>query len=246
MVTMKILSFVGQAILLVGVLVALIFFMELFHIPFKKNVALSIIAASGLVGVIGITALVRQFVRNCYVPKDLLLLMMLLLFWPVLFIYKVGAEGLMAPNMYDISTDTRNPPALIYGEATRMSYDSSTVYRHDLIAEQLEAYPDIKSLHIALPIRDVFAMAIYTAAKLGWSVRDWDSKTGHIDVVHKTNFFVFKADIAIRVTPVGADNSIIDVRSASVTSGRDFGFNARRIRAFFAGINVELKKRQKH
>ena len=243
---MKLISLAGQTIVLIVILAALIFELDLVQVKYKLWLALAIIGVSGSVALIGSILLVRKYFAGENIPADLTGLMLLCMVPSLLFSFAVGPEGLMAPDLHDISTDTQNPPVLAYAVANRTRHDSSAVYPKDLVSQQLSGYPEIKTLSVALPSRDVFHISSFTASMLGLRILNWNSKTSQIDLRQKTRYFAFKADIAIRITPVDALNSIIDVRSGSLKQGRDFGFNARRINSFFTGFNAELKKRQKH
>ena len=243
---MKLISFAGQAVLMVAIVAALFFPLVMVPDNYKLVIGLIIGLATGLVALIGGALLLRKSVAGENVPADLAGLMLLCTIPTSLMFYAVGLDGIMAPNLRDISTDTKNPPALAHAQANRAGYDSPAVYRQDLVSQQLSSYPEIKTLSVALPSRDAFHISTFTVSMLGWSIIHWNSTTGQIDLQAKTRHFALKADVAIRVTPVDANNSIIDIRSRSLEGGRDFGFNARRINAFFTGFNAELKKRQKH
>ena len=243
---MKLISFAGQAILLIAILAALIFQLDLAQVKYKLWLVLSIVGVSGSVALIGCILLVRKYFVGENVRADLVGLLLLCMVPSILFLFAVGPEGLMAPALDDISTDTQNPPVLAYAEANRDRHDNLAVYPKDLVSQQLRWYPEIKTLSVALPSRDAFHISIFTASMLGWRILNWDSRTGQIDLRETTRYFAFKSDIAIRITPVDALNSNIDVRSVSLKPGRDFGFNARRINSFFTVFNAELKKRQKH
>ena len=243
---MKIISFAGQASVLIAILAALFFELDVAQIKYKLALTLLIIGVSGLVAFFGMITLIRRYVAGLRVPADLSVLMLLCMIPSVACFYTVGLEGLLAPNLNDISTDVENPPLLTYAALSRSKDDNPPSYPVAFGAEQQEAYPEIKPLLVALPSREAFHIAAFTAAKLGWQTLYWNSSTGQIDLRDKTSFYAFKADITIRITAVDTDNSLINVRSASLNSSRDFGFNARRINTFFAGFNAELKKRQKH
>ena len=241
---MKLISFTGQAVMLVIILAGLSFQLDLVSVKSKLSFTVLVVLVSAFVALVGTVGLIRRYRQNKRLSPEMVVLMSVCMLPLILFFVAIGPKGLSTPDLHDISTDTENPPMLAYAEVSRTHYDSPTLYRQDLVAQQVAAYPDIKTFHVALPKRDVFHMSAYAASMLGWRVYNLNSRLGQIDLRDTTAFFAFKADISIRVTAVGDDNSIIDVRSASVKLGRDFGFNARRIRDFFAGFNAELEKRQ--
>mgnify|MGYP003690260719 CR=1 FL=1 len=164
----------------------------------------------------------------------------------LLTLYSLDLEGIVAPTLYDISTDVENPPALVYTQMTHSEHDRTSVYPNEYAEKQLAAYPNIKSQPVAVSARDAFRLSMYVSSLLGWSIVNGNVAIDQIDLRSKTKFMGFKTDIAIRITPVDANNSLIDVQSAALNAERDFGLNASRIRAFFAGFNAELRKRQMH
>ena len=232
--------------MLVIILAGLLFQLDLLNLKSKLYFTVLVVVISACVALFGTVGLIHRYRQNKTFSKEMAVLMLICLMPLTLFFVAIGPKGLATPDLHDISTDIENPPMLAYAMAYRTHNDSPAVYRQDLVAQQVASYPDIKTLHVALPKRDVFHMSAYAASMLGWRIFSANSRQGKLDLRDTTKFFAFKADISIRITAVDAENSIIDVRSASVKTGRDFGFNARRIRAFFAGFNAELKKRQKH
>ena len=243
---MKIISIAGQAALLVLCVVALVFELDLIQFKFKLIVVVAVILSSAFVALIGSALLLLRYFQNEYVPADLIVLMVVCICPMLLWLYSVGLEVMIAPNLHDISTDVENPPALVYAQMNRSKHEGTSVYPIEHVAQQLAAYPDIKSLPVAVSARDAFHLSMYVTSLLGWSIVNENVAIGQIDLRSKTKFMGFKTDIAIRITPVDANNSLIDVRSATLNAERDFALNARRIRSFFAGFNAELRKRQMH
>ncbi|MDA9877580.1 DUF1499 domain-containing protein [bacterium] len=243
---MKIISIAGQAALLVLCVVALVCELDLIQFKFKTIVVVAVILSSALVALIGSAALLIRYCHNENVPADLIVLMMVCICPMLLTLYSLGLEGIGAPNLHDISTDMENPPALVYAQMTRSEYEGTSVYPIEHVVQQLAAYPDIKSLPVAVSARDAFRLSMYVSSLLGWSIVSENVAIGQIDLRSKTRFIGFKTNIAIRITPIDTSNSLIDVRSATLNAERDFALNASRIRAFFAGFNAELRKRQMH
>ncbi len=243
---MKIISFAGQVALVCLLVVALVLELDLVQLKRKQVIASVTIGAGAIVAMLGLAVLLNRHSNGKYVPADLFALMLVCIFPLLLAFYSIGIEGLMAPDLNDISTDVENPPPLVYAAMMRSVDENSSVYPDELAGQQLAAYPDIKSLNVTASYREAFNLSIYVASLLGWSILNENIATGLISLRSKTKFLAFKADIAIRITRIDANNSIVDVRSASVSAERDFAINAHRIRTFFAGFNAELRKRQMH
>ena len=66
---------------------------------------------------------------------------------------------------------------------------------------------------------------------MGWEIVATDVNDGIIEATDETQWFGFKDDVVVRVTPAPA-GSRIDVRSVSRVGGSDVGTNARRIRTY--------------
>lgn len=126
------------------------------------------------------------------------------------------------PSINDISTDTEHPPQFM----TR-----SRPYPAEFAPRQRAAYPELRSLSLAVPPSEAFARAVAAAEAMGWEVVGRDAEAGRIEAVDTTRWFGFKDDIAIRVSPAPG-GSRIDVRSKSRVGRNDLGTNARRIRAY--------------
>jgi len=107
---MKIISIAGQAALLVLCVVALVFELDLIQFKFKLIVVVAVILSSAFVALIGSALLLLRYFHNEYVPADLIVLMVVCICPMLLWLYSVGLEGMIAPNLHDISTDVENPP----------------------------------------------------------------------------------------------------------------------------------------
>jgi len=147
------------------------------------------------------------------------------------------------PRIYDVTTDTANPPAfdkiakIRPGQANPVHYDPS--FR----SLQAAAYADLKPLQVPRPPADVYSAVRETVKQLKWKVIGEQapaaSKTGYIEAVDRTWLFGFTDDVAIRVTgsPKAAK---IDIRSSSRFGLHDLGRNARRIRLFLSLVKGRL------
>lgn len=137
------------------------------------------------------------------------------------------------PRIHDISTDVDHPPpfvALAPGRSGEAAYPGASV-----AAQQLRAYPDLKTVVLGVPMARAYQAALEAARDMGWQIAAAVPDAGRIEATDTTFWFGFKDDIVIRVSPAG-DRSLVDVRSASRVGISDVGTNAERIRSFLARL----------
>jgi uncharacterized protein (DUF1499 family) len=127
------------------------------------------------------------------------------------------------PSINDITTDTEHPPQFM---TAARPYPGAPFAR-----QQQAAYPELRSLTLAMPPPEAFARALAAAEAMGWEVVGREAESGRIEAVDTTRWFGFKDDIAIRVAAADG-GSRIDVRSKSRVGRNDLGTNARRVRAY--------------
>lgn len=152
----------------------------------------------------------------------------------------VGPDGLKAPMIHDISTDTVNPPQFGIIASLRTAADNSLEYGGPEIAvQQRAAYPDITSLRTDTPVTRAFAAAERAARALDWELVVVDPAIGTIEAYDSSRVFGFIDDVVIR-TQADDTGSIIDIRSVSRAGLGDLGVNASRIRAFFEMYRHQL------
>lgn len=134
--------------------------------------------------------------------------------------------------IHDLTTDTENPPQFDAILPLRADADNPPEYSGPDTADiQSDFYPDLVALRIDQPVDTVFATAEQTVRDLGWELVAADRAAGRIEATDTTQWFHFKDDVVIRLTPSDS-GTIIDVRSKSRVGRGDMGANARRIRAF--------------
>jgi uncharacterized protein (DUF1499 family) len=142
------------------------------------------------------------------------------------------------PRIHDITTDPDNPPKFVAVIPLRQGgaeYGGAAV-----AAQQLRAYPDIKTLVLPVSKDQAFRSALETAREMGWQVVAAVPEEGRIEATDTTFWFGFKDDIVIRVFPAG-DRSLLDIRSVSRVGVSDVGTNAKRIRTFLEKISHQAK-----
>ena len=141
--------------------------------------------------------------------------------------------ALGAPPIHDITTDTADPPRFAAVVALRGDGSNPLAYRGvELAATQQAAYPDIVSLRVDRPPREVLALAEGAATELGWEIVAVDSDASLLEATDTTYWFGFKDDVAVRLRPAGDGGTRVDVRSISRVGVGDLGANAARIRNF--------------
>jgi uncharacterized protein (DUF1499 family) len=157
----------------------------------------------------------------------------------------VGVSGLQAPLINDISTDINDPPAFKSATLLRTSNDNGVSYpAGDYGANQLQAYPDLTSVHLDVSADVAYRSARYIVSLRGWQVMIADQAQGKIEAVVTTLVMGFKDDVAIRIRALDSQRSVLDIRSSSREGAGDLGANARRIRKFLVNFESVLIKQQ--
>jgi uncharacterized protein (DUF1499 family) len=138
------------------------------------------------------------------------------------------------PPIHDVTTDVVDPPAFVDVLPLRAGSPNSATYAGDSIARQQQAaYPDVKTLDLALPPEQAFPRALAAARDMGWEIVAADRADGRIEATATTRWFGFKDDVVVRIRRNGdGGGSRVDVRSVSRVGGGDVGTNAARIRAY--------------
>lgn len=135
------------------------------------------------------------------------------------------------PYIHDISTDTTNPPSFSSAmvEARAEASNPPEYAGPETASQQAEAYPDIQTITLAFPPKEVMKRIEAIAMDSGWEILTRDQQT--LEATHTTFWFGFKDDVVIRVESQGS-GSKVDIRSKSRVGRSDIGKNAARIRAF--------------
>ena len=153
----------------------------------------------------------------------------------------LGYRASVLPAISDITTDFANPPR--YDVLVRLRPRGRSDYPGQATAAlQRQAYPDIVPLQLSVPAKAAYDAAMAVATKRKWLLVDTRAPgpgrpAGIIEAVTRTPIMGFRDDVAIRVSPQGADGARVDVRSASRFGSHDFGANASRVRALLEDID---------
>ncbi|QIB33754.1 DUF1499 domain-containing protein [Ancylobacter pratisalsi] len=162
----------------------------------------------------------------------------------------VAAFSVGLPVLYDITTDTEDPPAFVTLAMARSRSANPLAYPGDVVAEeQREAYPQIKQIEFDDPPDDIYAALMKLVIRHKWLVIDavpprGGVRDGRIEAVARSLPFGLRDDIVIRIRPI-ADGARVDMRSVSRNSDRDFGSNARRIDTLLSELSEMQGRRRR-
>ena len=142
------------------------------------------------------------------------------------------------PQIHDVTTDTDNPPKFVALQAERnaMRAPNTTAYNPAVAAKQKQGFPDLGPKILPLPAAEAFKRALDAAQAMGWRIAAAEPSEGRIEAVATTFWAGFIDDVVIRVTPMGDNQSRVDVRSESRVGGGDMGANGMRIEKFLAKL----------
>jgi uncharacterized protein (DUF1499 family) len=156
----------------------------------------------------------------------------LVAYWP----WALQRSFRIPPPLYDISTDTANPPRFVAGIALRRDARLPLDYPANFAAQQLQAYPDIKPVMLQLAPPQAFERALQASRDMGWNVHTVVPSEGRIEAVARTFWFGFEDDVVIRVTATDDGGSRVDARSTGRLGRRDGGANAKRVQGYIKSL----------
>lgn len=158
-----------------------------------------------------------------------------------------GYRYVTHPELTDISTDVKDPPALADASVHRLAGMNPIVpVSPENAAVQLRDYPAVTGHHYDLPSDQVVEVIEVLAADKGWVL----SSSAQNELGNEFTFecgagspiLRLPADVAIRIVDVD-NGSEVDMRSASRYGPHDLGDNAARIEAFLADLDLEVARR---
>ncbi len=149
-------------------------------------------------------------------------------------------QAVSLPMIDDVSTDLDTPPSFLRSikALEARAWRTPPAPTEEMREAQRRAYPKVQPILLDMPVEDAYRLALQVAKARGWRIVDAIPPSvregvGHIDASAKSLFLGFVDDIAIRIEPL-ANQSRIDIRSASRVWRHDFGANAQRIERFAA------------
>lgn len=142
-----------------------------------------------------------------------------------------------SPRLSDITTDMANPPVFDKIIAIRETAKARNPLTYDNKKARLQVnhYPDIKPVRLAMPSGKALEQVLAAVNKLRWNIVSTDEAKGRIEASETSLIFGFTDDVVIRVTVEG-DGSRIDIRSTSRVGRRDAAVNANRIRKLIRAL----------
>jgi uncharacterized protein (DUF1499 family) len=151
-------------------------------------------------------------------------------------------RAISLPAIDDVSTDLETPPSFLRSVKALEARGGRTPAEpsEQMRETQKRAYAKVQPILVDMEVNDAYQLALQAAKARGWRIVDAIAPSvregvGHIDAIDRSLFLGFPDDIAIRIKPL-ANQTRIDIRSASRVWRHDFGANAERIQKFAADV----------
>ena len=159
-----------------------------------------------------------------------------------------AVSGAQTPLINDVSTDWVLPPQFPIGSRINVTPPFAEPKSQAEIAMlQAGAYPDLVTQELNIDPQIANQLVAAAAKSMGWtptttagSLASPDGATQAFE--SRSLIFGFTDDIAVRLRR-GDSGLLLDVRSTGRAGEGDLGAHAKRIRAFFAAIASEQRKR---
>ncbi len=159
----------------------------------------------------------------------------------------VYVASLNWPELNDVTTNTKDPPAFVEAAMARGPAENPAQYPGGTFAAlQAASYPDIKTLVVPRPADEVFELVLQAIGKLKMrstfeaAPSDEARAPGIVEIADRTLMLGFTDDVVIQISG-DEESSRIDVRSASRYGRSDFGRNAERVRSILKEIGNRLE-----
>jgi uncharacterized protein (DUF1499 family) len=149
------------------------------------------------------------------------------------------------PPISDLTTDTVSPPPFVRLAALRDGSTNTVNYPGAAFAKaQVAAYPDIRPMTVDRSSEETFEVVAEALRRLRMSIvleePPEGGRSGMIEAVDRTLVLGFYDDVSVRISG-NAQQSRVDMRSASRYGSRDFGRNAERLRRIMREIVARLE-----
>lgn len=215
------------------------------------GVAMYVMAAAGIVGLIGlIFSLVGKKQRGAIV--GVLLMTAAGVAGGTLYAQATLKDDL--PPINDVQTDWNQPVAFTEKALREREHASAIRVRDDAVvpegngkwsgmtyAEAQKAfYAEVEPLKVKHAPPEATLAAAKAARTLGWDVMMENPPDGMMEAVYHEPWYGLVYDIAVRVTPDG-QGSRIDVRATSRTDDRDMGETATRVTELINEMALQLR-----
>jgi len=171
-----------------------------------------------------------------------------LLYVPLHTVY----EGMLAPPIYDATTDPEDPPQFVAlakrppgANSPAFNGDAVIDYRgeHNTVSYMLHTYyaeltkPLMPIMPTGSPTAKMFWRCFNRAKDMGWQIVDFNEKQGRIEARTRSFWFGRVSDIVIRIRPAGTLGARFDMRAQTETGSRDFGHDLELIKTYRATLN---------
>ncbi|MEJ0093087.1 MAG: DUF1499 domain-containing protein [Methylocella sp.] len=161
----------------------------------------------------------------------------------------LSATAMHLPRLADLSTDIADPPVFSASRVAQAARGGTTPpsVPPAMRKRQAQAYPKIQPILLDLDAEESFAAILKAVSASGWrlveSTPPGQGRTGlgHVDAIARSMIMGFPCDITIRIRPI-ADQTRIDIRSASRFGPYDFRANQRNIATFEAALEAVVDK----
>ncbi|MCG8672015.1 MAG: DUF1499 domain-containing protein [Pseudomonadales bacterium] len=200
-----------------------------FSAAFALLAGLSVTGAV-LLAIVGF-GLVASINRGNQTAKHSATAAVLILILPMAYVFSNLYKAKSLPLIHDISTDVTQPPQFQHAPSLRTKTENSLEWNTENIEAQQQAYGDIKTIYLAMPVTQAWELVEKAIMQLPWELTYHNQEAGLFEATSTSFWFGFVDDIAIRVQADG-DKSKVDVRSISRVGESDLGKNAQRIRFF--------------
>jgi hypothetical protein len=200
-------------------------------------------ALASLVALVAFVQIWRRGYKGAGSAAIGILLPALLLAWPLSYL----PAFLNLPPINDVTTDVEQPPRFVELARQRGQEGNPIDYPAERFAElQQKAYPDLRTFVIDRSAEESFELVEEVVRKFRWRVAastppsTRPPKGGTLEATEQTLLAGFTDDVAIRVEG-GANQTRVDVRSASRYGHHDFGQNASRVRRFLTELQARAE-----
>ena len=152
----------------------------------------------------------------------------------------------MLPPFSDLSTNPLDPPEFIAAWQMRGDADNSLdLASLDEREQQALAYPALKSQTYAQSVALMQLAIVDELKKSKWQIlrskeQESDEDSAYYEAYTSSFFTGLRYVVSIRLRPNGEEETVLDIRSASLWGDADFGLNARRIQNFIAGLATRM------
>lgn len=202
----------------------------------SANAGLGLYALSAVIGLIAvICATAALFLTTRYGAVMVGMLGAL----PLIAVVSAGVSGLQYPRLNDVTTDLDNPPQFVAAAALPANAGRDMAYPADFVPLVRESYSMVQPVVLDVGADTAYKRAVELGrVQLGWTIVAENPEEHRFEALDRTRTFHWTDDIVVRITPQGAEESRVDVRSKSRDGKSDFGVNAARIQYFLGELKA--------